>query len=82
MTVLTNSIRRSTTDLPTALLAYGKNMMTYTTLISQRIAVLTLLQTQALEYFQDASLLLIGKIAIRMLPIEKLEEIYKIIQTH
>ena len=82
MTVLTNSIRRSNTDLSTALLAYGKYMMTYTTLVSQRIAALTMLQTQALEYLQDANLLLIGKISIRMLPIERLEEIYKVVQTH
>ena len=57
--------------------------MMYTTLINQRIAALTILQAQALKYFQDANLLLKGKISIRMLPIEKLEEIfYKIIQTH
>ena len=75
MTALTNSIRRSNTDLSTALLAYGKYMMTNTTLVSQRIAALTMLQTQALECLQDANLLLIGKISIRILPIERLEEI-------
>ena len=75
-------MRRSNTNLSTALLAYGKYMMTYTTLVSQSIAALTMLQTQALEYLQDANLLLIGKISIRMLPIERLEEIYKVVQTH
>ena len=79
MTALTNSIRRSNTDLSTALFKY---MMTYTMLVSQRIAALTMLQTQALEYLQDANLLLIGKLSIRMLPIERLEEIYKVVQTH
>ena len=54
----------------------------YTTLISQRIAALTMLKTQVLEYLQEVNLLLIGKISIRMLPIERLKEIYKIIQTH
>ena len=57
--------------------------MMYTTLISQRIAALTILQAQALKYFLDANLLLKDKISIRMLPIKRLEEIfYKIIQTH
>ena len=72
MTALTNSIRRSNTELSTALLAYGKYMMTYTMLVSQRVAALTMLQKQALEYLQNANLLLIGKISIRILPIERL----------
>ena len=41
-----------------------------------------MLQAQALEYLQDANLLLIGKISFRILPIERLEKIYRIIQTY
>ena len=80
LNTMTQAIRQSTNDISTVLLAYSKYLLTYTTLVNQRIAALTMLQAQAIEYLQDANLLVIGKISNRMLPIDRLEEIYNIIQ--
>ena len=50
---LSNTVRWMTTDLYDIMFTYNKYLLTCTALVNQRVAALTLLQTQALKYLQD-----------------------------
>ena len=76
---LSNTVKQTTTDLYDIMFMYSKYLLTYTALVNQRIAALTLLQTQALEYLQDIQLLMTTKISPRLIPVETVNDIFQTI---
>ncbi len=81
LATLSNTVRQTTTDFYDSMLKYSKYLLTYTALVNQRIAALTLLQTQALEYLHDIQLLMTAKISPRLVPIETIKDIFQTITT-
>ena len=77
----TSIFQRAMTDLTSTMFTYNKFLITYISLINQRIAALTLLQAQALEYLNDIEQLVTGKISPRMLPLTQIQEIFTMITT-
>ena len=82
ITALTKTFRQTTNELTYMMFTYNKFLLTYISLINQRIAALTLLQAQALEYLQDITLLLTNKISPRLVPITSVQEIFSKITQH
>ena len=76
---LSNAVKQTTTDLYDIMFMYSKYLLTYPALVNQRIAALTLLQTQALEYLQDIQLLMTTKISPRLIPVETVNDIFQTI---
>ena len=79
ITTLTQTFQRTMTDFTNTMFTYNKFLITYVSLINQRIAALTLLQAQALEYLHDIEQLITGKISPRMIPLTQIQEIFTMI---
>ena len=76
ITSLTQTFQRTMKDSMNVMFTYKKFLVTYILLISQRIATLTLLQAQALEYLNDIELLITGNMSPCMLSSTQIRDMF------